>query len=78
MSWNYRVMKRENSSGEYDYGIYEVYYDENGKVISWTINPITPVRSSEEELQFELHLMLRAFKETTLVYEEDEDSPAEH
>lgn len=35
MSCNYSVMKRKNESGEYDFGIYEVYYDKNGNVESW-------------------------------------------
>jgi hypothetical protein len=25
--WNYRIIKRENPSGEVTYGIYETYYD---------------------------------------------------
>jgi len=64
-------MKRKNESGEYDYGIHEVFYDENGKVIFWTLESLTPVCPSEEGLMDELHLMLKAFKEETIVYKEE-------
>jgi len=69
--WNYRVMKRKNEEGEYDYGIYEVYYDDKGKVISWTQNAMTPVCPSEEDLKYELEIMLKALSKETLIYEED-------
>lgn len=68
MSWNYRVMKRKNESGEYEFGIYEVYYDKNGNIESWTENSLTPVCTSEEGLLDELNLMLDAFKKETLPF----------
>jgi hypothetical protein len=71
MTWNYRVMKRKNQSGEYDFGIYEVYYDDKGSVVSWTKEPITPVSPSEEGLDHELNLMREALKKETLLYIED-------
>lgn len=71
MSWNYRVMKRKNESGDYDFGVHEVYYDENGNVISWTEKSIIPVCPSEEGLAHELSLMLDALKQETLIYIED-------
>jgi hypothetical protein len=71
MSWNYRVMKRKNESGEYDYGIHEVYYNEEGEVISWTRESLTPVCPSEEDLMYEMNLMLEAFKEETISYKEE-------
>lgn len=71
MTWNYRVMKRKNESGEYDFGIYEVFYDENGKVVSWTKESMTPVCPSEADLDYELNLMREALKKDTLLYTED-------
>ncbi|MET3878841.1 hypothetical protein [Chitinophaga sp. OAE865] len=71
MSWNYRVMKRKNKSGEYEFGIYEVYYDEEGNIESWTENPVTPVCSSGDGLLYELNLMIDALKKDILVYRED-------
>lgn len=71
MSWNYRVMKKKNKSGEYEFGIYEVYYDETGKVISWTTESMTPVCASEADLDYEINIMRRAFEQETLLYTED-------
>ena len=53
MTWNYRIMKRKNSEGDYDFGIYEVYYDDNGKVKGWTEDSMTPVCSSSDDLKYE-------------------------
>lgn len=66
--WNYRVMKRVNSIGEYEYGIYEVYHDDNDNITSWTENSLTPVCGSEEGLLHELELMKEACKKETLIY----------
>lgn len=71
MSWNYRVLKRKNESGEYEFGIYEVYYDNNENIESWTENPLTPVCASEEGLLEEMNLMLDALKKDTLIYKQD-------
>ena len=64
-------MKKKNESGEYDFGIYEVYYDDKGNATSWTKESMTPVCSSEEDLDYELNLMHEAFKKDTLLYIED-------
>lgn len=61
-------MKRQNESGEYDFGIYEVFYDDNGKVTSWTEESMIPVCLSEEGLDHELNLMREALKKETLLY----------
>ncbi len=66
--WNYRVMKRLNNEGKYEFGIYEVYYDDNNYVQGWTENSLTPVCSSEEDLLYELELMKEAFKKESLTY----------
>ena len=71
MIWNYRVMKKKNEEGAYDYGIYEVYYDEKGKVIGHTENAMTPVVPSEEGLKYELEIMLKALNKETLTYKEN-------
>ena len=48
MSWNYRLVrtKFENDTDDhsawYKYEIHEVYYDNNGKEESMTVNPIGP------------------------------------
>jgi hypothetical protein len=69
--WNYRIMKRKNEEGEFDYGIHEVYYDENGKVKGWTERSMTTTCDSEENLKFDLERMIKAFEKETLIDEEE-------
>ena len=69
--WNYRVMKRRNGLGGYEYGIYEVYYDDNGNIEGWTEDPMTPTGSSEDDLRDELEIMKAALNNETLIYKED-------
>ena len=64
-------MKKKNESGEYEFGIYEVYYDDKGNAAYWTKDSLTPVCSSEEDLDYELNLMREALKKDTLLYIED-------
>jgi hypothetical protein len=67
--WNYRIMKRKNDEGGFDFGIYEVFYDDNGKV-SWTENSLTPLCDSADELKEELRIMMDAFDKETLIFED--------
>lgn len=69
--WNYRIMKRKNSEGQFEFGIYEVHYDSNGKVEGWTENPLTPTHESKEDLKSELKNMMTAFEKETLIYDEE-------
>lgn len=55
MTWNYRVIKTE-SNGNPHFGIYEVYYSEDGKLEGYTSEPV-PVEwddgeSGAEELEW--------------------------
>jgi hypothetical protein len=43
MSWNYRIVKYHDGSG---YGIHEVYYGDDGQLVSRTEEPIGDVHSS--------------------------------
>jgi hypothetical protein len=72
--WNYRIMKRKNDEGQFDYAIYEVFYDDNGKVTGWTKDPLTPICGSVEGLMEELKIMMVAFDKETLIYEEESNS----
>lgn len=65
--WNYRVMKKLNSSGEHEYGIHEVYYDEDGNIKGWTQSSVTPTFPSEEDLLQGLERMKAAVEKETLV-----------
>lgn len=66
--WNYRVMKKRNESGEDEFGIYEVYYDNNGNIKGWTENSLVPVCTSKEALLDELNIMQEAFEREVLIY----------
>jgi hypothetical protein len=69
--WNYRVMKREVNPGDFEFGIYDVFYDQSGKVISWTEESLVPMCPSEEGLLYELEEMKTALDMPTLIYEND-------
>jgi len=51
--WNYRVIKRvgEQPTDECTYQIHEVYYDDAGKVETWTNDPVEPSGETLEELR---------------------------
>ena len=72
MTWNYRIIKRMTEIGEYEFAIYEVYYDEAGNVSRWTENPLTPNCLSEDALRHELTIMMEAFKKETLEYNKEQ------
>lgn len=74
MSWNYRVVKKVYESPfaqdidvepETLYEIHEVYYDDCGKVMAQTQNPII-IGNSIEELHDTLEKMNQALKKPVL------------
>lgn len=70
MSWNYRIMKRKNELGELKFGIYEVYYDDNGNIKGYTKKSLISTCTSEKDLKVELEIMMKAFEKQTLIYQE--------
>lgn len=53
MTWNYRVIKMENGIPEDDghvFQFHEVYYEEDGTISSWTVEPVSPFGESPSEL----------------------------
>lgn len=46
MTWNYRVFREDDG----DYVIREVFYTEDGSIITCTANPVEPFGSTLEEL----------------------------
>lgn len=56
MSWNYRVVKKDQY-----YGICEVYYDNDGKIEGWT-DFIEPVGDAPDELREDMEYMMKAFQ----------------
>ena len=63
--WNYRVVRTEKE--QYDsYQLYEVYYDDDGKIEGMTENALQPYGESVEELQNDLEYMMEALKQPVL------------
>ncbi len=65
-------MKKKNDQGQFDFGVYEVFYDDNGKIARWTENSVTPTCESEDDLKSEIKIMMDAFDKETLTYEKSE------
>jgi len=64
MSWNYRVLDR---AGEL--AIYEVFYDEDGRVIGHTDTPVYPHAESLHDLVDGVQSYLQALQKAVLPYE---------
>jgi hypothetical protein len=65
MSWNYRVCHRPTVAGG-GFNIHEVYYDDEGRIILYSENPITPFGDIREELECDMSQMIDAFNQDTL------------
>jgi hypothetical protein len=61
-------MKRVFENGDSEYGIHEVYYDNNDKVKAWTENAIAPTGDDIKELKQTLERMALAAKKPILDY----------
>lgn len=69
-TWDYRVLRRELPGGEVIYGIYEVYYNKDGKPIACT-EAADVENDSIEDLHHQLNLMLEALGLPVLDYNTD-------
>ena len=56
-TWNHRVVKTQYNA-EVCYGIHEAYYDDNRKVVSWTMRPVEVEGKSIQDLRKTLEQML--------------------
>ena len=65
MSWNYRVVQREDL-----FAIHEVYYDEAGKPAAVTADAMTPDGDTLEELRETFEQFREAFDQPVLQYED--------
>ena len=66
MTWNYRILKHDDKTlKELIYCIHEVYYDKNGTIESYTLNPISPQGESSIELINDIAQMLIDSKKYT-------------
>ena len=68
MTWNYRVIRHVEKSGEW-LAIHEVYYDESGKPDGVTQDPSLPIGDNWEEFQADLNSYNMAMLQPVLEYE---------
>lgn len=61
MTWNHRIIKKA-SEQETSYHIHEVYYDEQGKIESWTAKAMEPWGESISELRNDILHFWSAFR----------------
>jgi len=77
VSWNYRVVKTVTKIplGDTDisYGIYEVYYDENGDIVNISESLAHPISDDLEGLQWNLERMMEACKKPVIDYNTGEN-----
>ena len=66
MTWNYRLVKTVHASGDAEYHVCEMYYDEKGNIESWS-DPIPPYGETPEELEDDLRRMLGALSRPVLL-----------
>ena len=70
--FNYRTIRKQDALGDFYFEIHEVYYNAEGVIEGWTLNPSTPFGSTKEELKESLERMLISLK--TPLLEEFEDT----
>jgi hypothetical protein len=68
MTWNYRIIHHDQDENPY-FAIHEVFYNEHGKVTSWTTNPIDVSGESQIGITKTLKQMLRDTTETEILLE---------
>ena len=66
MTWNYRRVAVKYDDGYTEYGIYEVYYDSDGKILARTENPVGVASDSEYNLGRVYEMMDEAFNQPVL------------
>ena len=74
MSWNYRIVKKDDC-----YGIHEVYYKDDGTMETRmvSVDPMDPHGETIDELKKDFELMKGAFGKPELNYEDIGNSDEE-
>ena len=65
MTWNHKVIRKQDGRGEYYYEIHEVYYEKDG--LSWISAPRTPLGDTLDDLKEILERMLKACDKPVMV-----------
>ena len=69
MTWNYRVLKTNTG-----FGVYEIYYDEDAKPISYSAQGVSPRGETYDELSEDFLLRYRdAFEKPVLTVTENDE-----
>lgn len=68
MAWNHRVLAKIYPSGDVEFDIHEVYYDERGEPNAYTENPISVGGDSIKSLRWQLNKMKECLKKPILYH----------
>jgi len=77
MSWNYRVIKITEESGEESYGIHEVYYDSSGRPHMYSEQPCPLYSETLEGLEKEISRFEGALGRPVLTPDDFKTNPEE-
>ena len=72
MTWNYRIVKKTDTTGEASYAIHEAYYDAKGVVRTITEDPVCVDGATLDELNATWMQLAEAWSDVPLVYEDIE------
>lgn len=66
--WNHRILHKHHAETDtHTYHIHEVHYDDNGSIEGWTVNHVTPMGETPDELREEIQYFFEAFQKPILV-----------
>jgi hypothetical protein len=77
MGWNYRIIETE-SSGEREFSIHEVYYDDEGKIKGYSKNPVSVRAESVESIIWSLEKMIEGARKNVLTLNTRDDENINH
>lgn len=63
--WNHRVIRTKESTGDYAYGVAEVYYTKGGRINGWT-DSVAPYGNDMKDLRLEIRHFAAALKKPVL------------
>lgn len=73
MTWNHRVVHRKYDNGEETFGVYEVFYDDDGNPDKITTRPVEVMCDSVGGVRQTLEWMTKALRESVLEYSDFEE-----
>lgn len=72
--WNYRFIKKSFYNNDHVenvyYELYEIYYDNDNKIIAWSEQPVTLEICDKKDLKIFMRQIKNATKSTVLVFNE--------